>query len=215
MIAEASCPLCGTKQTNELVQGPDERHYYLCGCCQLIVAAPGSFLSIPEEEAVYLQHENSIQNEGYVTFLKRAIQPALPWLQTGMHGLDYGCGPGPTLATLMQQAGMPCDNWDPIFFPELDSTKTYDYIFATECFEHFYHPAQELDKLLSLLKKGGILTVMTQLRPEAALFKNWYYPRDPTHVSFYAPHTFTWICEAYALEKLYSDGKRVLVFRKK
>ncbi len=215
MVLIQPCPLCCTHKAHTPVKGPDKRRYYLCNHCHLIFTDPSFFLPVDAEKNVYLQHENCIENQGYVNFLQKIIRPTLQWLRPGMKGLDYGCGPGPTLSILLQNEGMMCDNWDPIFFPELDQSKTYDFIFATECFEHFFHPARELSLMLGLLKQGGILAIMTQLRTQTESFTSWHYPLDPTHVSFYHPDTFAWISETYPLELVYSDKKSVVILKRK
>jgi SAM-dependent methyltransferase len=197
------------------VKSPDERVHYLCGNCSLIFTDKRFFPSAAEERGHYILHENSIQHNGYVSFLNRAIQPALPYLKPGIQGLDYGCGPTPTLCLLLQQAGYKTDHYDPYFFPELDKDSKYDFIFATECFEHFFAPANEVERLGGLLKAGGILVVMTEWWKDIASFKDWYYARDPTHVVFYHSHTFDYICSRFGFKTLYSDGSRVIILQKK
>jgi len=68
------------------------------------------------EEARYKAHQNSPQDAGYVRFLNQAITPALPYLNGSMRGLDYGCGPTPTLSGLLNAHGLYCENYDPYFF---------------------------------------------------------------------------------------------------
>jgi len=104
----------------EEVQGPGTRSYHLCGDFFLIFTGTTFYPSAIEEEQHYSKHENGIQHKGYVNFLNGAVQPALPFLSPGMHGLDYGCGPVPTLSPLLGEAGYTMDNYDPYFFPELD-----------------------------------------------------------------------------------------------
>ena len=90
----------------------------------------------------------------------------------------------------------------------------YDYLFATECFEHFFRPADELQKLNRLLNPGGILVVMTQLWKDIEKFKSWRYAQDPTHVVFYHKETVEFICKNYAFTLLESHGNRVFILQK-
>lgn len=161
----------------------------------------------------YRQHNNGIQYEGYVTFLNKAIHPALKYLKPDMKGLDYGCGPEPTLSLLLKQEGYTCDDYDPFFFPDLDQNKQYDFIFATECFEHFFFPARDLQKINELLKDDGILVIMTELWQDIEKFKTWHYAKDATHVSFYHQRTFHYIAGKYGLTPLVADN-RVIIFQK-
>jgi SAM-dependent methyltransferase len=194
--------------------GPDERVRYLCGSCFLIFTDSRFYPTAAAEKSHYTLHENSIGHQGYVTFLNRAIQPTLPYLKPGMRGLDYGCGPTPTLSLLLQQAGYKTDNYDPYFFPELNTGSRYDFIFATECFEHFFAPAKELERLSGLLKESGILVVMTERWEDLEGFRHWYYARDPTHVSFYHSRTFEYIGSRSGFKTLYSDRSRVIILQK-
>ncbi len=110
-----TCPLCNNKGTFKAVGDPDERAYRECGKCRLIFTETRFLPSKENEKERYLTHNNGIQHEGYVNFLNHAIEPALPLLKKDMHGLDFGCGPAPTLSLLIEQKGFTCDNYDPFF----------------------------------------------------------------------------------------------------
>lgn len=209
------CPLCVKPTEFTEVPGPDERSYYLCGSCSLIFTDTTSHLSLAQEKKHYGTHENGIEHKGYVTFLNKAIKPALPFLKPGMVGLDYGCGPVPTLSLLLKESGYEVDDYDPNFFPELPEGKQYDFIFATECFEHFFFPAKDLQHLRKLLKEEGLLIVMTERWKDVKDFKRWYYAKDPTHVSFYHNNTFSSICSKFNFDQLFTDASRVVILQRK
>jgi SAM-dependent methyltransferase len=207
------CPLCFNKQSLTPVKGPGLRDYLFCGKCKLIFADARFFLPLEEEKKRYLTHNNGIQYPGYVKFLNQAIEPALPHLTKGMIGLDYGCGPNPTLSLLIEKQGYKCDNYDPIFSPEL-SRKFFDFVFATECFEHFFFPEKEMKKLSNLLKPGGLLIVMTDKWKSIDAFLNWSYARDNTHVSFYHSYTFDFIAEKFKFQIVDNSHERVIIMLK-
>ena len=48
-----------------------------------------------------------------------------------------------------------------------------------------------------MLKPGGILAIMTNFYSEEIDFDEWWYQRDPTHVSFYSIKTFEWLSESF------------------
>ncbi|WP_162056400.1 class I SAM-dependent methyltransferase [Pontibacter pamirensis] len=209
------CPLCVKPSSFTAVEGPDARSYYLCETC-LLIFTDTSFLPTRAQEAEhYRKHENGIQYKGYVNFLNKAIQPALPFLEPGMEGLDYGCGPVPTLSLLLKESGYEVDDYDPYFFPEFDEDKKYDFIFATECFEHFFFPARDLQRLRNLLKENGLLIVMTERWKEVKDFKRWYYAKDLTHVAFYHMRTFDAICSKFGFERQFIDDRRVVILQRK
>jgi SAM-dependent methyltransferase len=209
----SNCPLCLHEYSGTTIPGADHRAYHFCNNCSLVHADPAHHLSIEEEKKRYLNHTNGIEYTGYVQFLRKAINPALKHLKPGSYGLDFGCGHNPTLSKLLTQQGFSCDYYDPLFFPELDGTKKYDFIFSTECFEHFSQPAKELNKIQDILKKDGYIIVMTELWKSPGHFKNWYYTRDPSHVSFYHSQTLDFMTKAFNWQILYNDGTRVFVFK--
>ncbi|WP_221621247.1 class I SAM-dependent methyltransferase [Breznakibacter xylanolyticus] len=208
------CPLCQYAGDAVRVSGPDTRHYYECSRCRLIFVLPGEYPDADREKQRYLAHQNTETNRGYVQFLEQAIDPALPFLRAGDHGLDYGCGPHPTLSGLMGERGWMCDNYDPFFYPELPAV-SYDYIFATECIEHFFFPHRDFGQMLQWLKPGGILTLLTGMWQSHAQFATWSYARDFTHVCFYHPQTMRHLAESLHLTMLYNDERRVCVLKKK
>jgi len=170
-------------------------------------------VSQQEEKTVYSLHENSIEQPGYVSFLNRAIKPALQYIKGSDVGLDYGCGPNPTLSQILKNQGISCYDYDPIFDIS-DPFDAYDFIFATECFEHFHQPKKDIQKILVKLKSKGLLVIMTQLYDDIKLFPSWHYTKDSTHVCFYHLDTFEFIKNNYGLSLLYTDRSRVFVFRK-
>lgn len=207
------CPLCFNEISSPEIEGPSGQEFHLCENCKLVFAEKQDLPHPQDEKERYLEHENSIHDEGYIKHLNQAIQPALTYLNKNMRGLDYGCGPVPTLNRLLAKKGLDCEFFDPLFFPEFPLGK-FDFIFATECFEHFFRPEAELNKLSNLLETGGILIVMTTLWEDAGKFKSWKYAQDPTHVVFYHRETFEFICRKYGYELLTNRENRVLVLRK-
>jgi len=161
------------------------------------VFVPRSQHLTPEQEkAVYDQHQNNPQDMGYRQFLKRALAPLLPRIYRGMRGLDFGCGPGPTISVMLAEQGISVANYDPFYYPEhglLD--ERYDFITMTEVIEHVARPAQVLQQVNNMLKPGGVLVVMTKRVRDKAAFANWHYKNDPTHIAFYAEETFHWIAQ--------------------
>ena len=169
--------------------------YWHCDRCDLIFRDPQSYLSQLQEKARYQTHNNTIESEGYVRFLTPAVEAVKKHVSgDDLLGLDYGCGPGPTLSELLRRSGYSCDDYDPIFFPELKSEK-YDFITCTEVVEHFYRPGREFAKMVKLLRPGGLLVVMTDHHGSRD-FASWPYRTDPTHVCFYSAKTWEWMARA-------------------
>lgn len=207
-----TCPLCLDTDRKAVVAGADDRRYHLCAGCALIFVDPAQHLALAEEKAHYDTHQNSIEDDGYVGFLNRVLAPMLPYLNQTMRGLDYGCGPGPALSQLVRRQGIACEDYDPIFASR-PPQPPYDFLFATECFEHFHRPDSEIQRVCRLLKPGGLLGVMTERWTTIDQFAGWYYTKDPTHTCFYHQKTFSFLCRRFGLELLWQDEKRVAILR--
>jgi len=213
-----SCPLCYSP--SEFLLKAEQREYQLCACCQLIYV-PSRFFITPEKEIErYLEHENSIDNEGYVQMFQEKIDLIADYCPDVQTVLDYGCGYEPVLKTLLERQGYRAEGYDPYFFPEIKEGSDYDLIVSTETFEHLKRPGEELDTIAPLLSPRGYCAVMTQFYPtqNAQLdklgFLNWYYKRDPTHICFYGPKTFEWIAHHHNFDMILNNGKDFVILQK-
>ena len=176
--------------------------YYRCGTCALIAMDPHEYLSSDQEKREYDLHRNNPKDLGYRRFLNRLVLPLLTRLPPDFRrGLDYGCGPGPTLSVMLEEAGCQISLFDPFYAPETSVlTGLFDFITCTEVFEHFKNPGKELELLLSLLKPQGYLAVMTKLSTGQADFRHWHYRFDATHVIFFSRETFGFIAHRANLD---------------
>jgi SAM-dependent methyltransferase len=207
-----SCPLCNEKNHQQAIQFQDKRNAFYCHNCFLIWVHPESFLNSDKEKERYLEHNNE-ETEGYRNFLQQAINPVKNELNNESLCLDYGCGPTAILSKILNENAVQCANFDPFFFPKVPQNQ-YDFIFATECFEHFHSPKTEIVKLHGLLKSNGKLVIMTSFWNEETKFENWYYLRDKTHVSIFHIRTFEYIAKKWGLGISFTDNKRVVVLEK-
>jgi hypothetical protein len=184
------CPVCLNPATDSYLH-LEGVHYFRCPSCRAIFADPQSLLAKKEEHARYLLHDNNPGDPGYRTFLEKLALPVNEYLFKPSKGLDYGCGPTPLLAHIMEEQGHGMTYYDPYFFPDTAPlSRTYDFITCSEAAEHFYRPAEEFERLAGMLLPGGILGVMTSLWDESIDFRTWYYRKDPTHVVFYHKKSF-------------------------
>lgn len=167
-----------------------------------------------EERAHYAHHQNDPNDARYRRFLSRVSEPLAPRLRPGGVGLDFGCGPGPTLSVMLREQGFDIRDYDPYFVPDdLALQSTYDFITCTETIEHFHCPADEFERLDRLLRPGGWLAVMTEILDTDERFPTWWYVRDPTHVSFYRHDTMRWIARRRGWQT-HQPSKNVVFFLK-
>jgi SAM-dependent methyltransferase len=208
----ALCPLCG-QSVSVSFKGIDNLHINRCDNCYLFFKNADIFISPDEEKHRYSHHNNTPEEPGYIKFLRQAIDPALSYLKKSWKGLDFGCGPNPVLAGIVTNEGYTCKWFDPYFFPVMPSGQ-FNFVFATECFEHFFDPLKEIQTITDKLNPEGILTIMTLRWNEATNMKQWWYLRDPTHVVFYHSKTIEYICSQFGYSKLFDDGEKVVVLKK-
>jgi len=186
------CPLCHGEVA--FFFEDERRPYHQCGRCELIFVPRGCLPTREEEKAQYDLHENSPDDTGYRRFLGRLTDPLLKKLSPGSVGLDFGCGPGPTLSVMLEEAGHRVVLFDPIYHPNQKVLEgQYDFITATEVFEHLHNPQDELKRLWNCLGPGGWLGVMTKRVQTREAFSKWHYIQDPTHVGFWSGNTFRWL----------------------
>ena len=211
------CPLCYSSKIEFLVSKKVYKHkrdFMFCINCELVFVPEKFHLSKQEQINRYLQHNNNPYDSEYRKFLSKIIEPLIDKIIPGAKGLDYGSGPGPTLSLMLDELGYSVNIYD-IYFSEDDSVLTfsYDFITCSETAEHFVSPREEFDKLDKMLKNNGILVIMTSMLDSKDNFKDWYYNRDPTHLSFYTKTTMIWISNKYNYEISFY-GSSVILFKK-
>ena len=197
------CPLCltpGSQPFASLPLGTDVVAYQRCPVCRLTFMAPAHLPAPEAERAHYALHENNPDDPGYRQFLMRLAGPLMAVLPPGAQGLDFGCGPGPTLSRMLNELGFPCEDYDPLYAADAHLlSRQYDFVTCSEVVEHFHRPEEGFSRLGALLRPGGTLAIMTSWLMTDDMFTHWHYRRDPTHVCFYKPATFQWLAQRYGL----------------
>lgn len=190
MSGAPDCPVCRSSATETFLH-VEGKSYHRCAMCAARFLDPADRPGRAAERRHYTLHDNRVDDPGYRKFLSRLTRELLPRLRPGLDGLDYGCGPGPALAAMLEEAGHRMTLYDPAFRPDATALdRQYDFITCTETAEHFHDPATEFARLGRMLKPGGMLGVMTCFQTDDACFAGWHYRRDPTHVIFYRQETF-------------------------
>lgn len=208
------CPLCAAPEGSPLFHRDQNRAYYRCGRCQLIHISPTQYLAREEERAEYDKHQNTPHDAGYRSFLGRLFIPLNTRLNKASYGLDFGCGPGPTLSVMFEEAGHKMNLYDPFYAPDKSALHSrYDFITISEVVEHLHDPAKDLKHLWSILKPGGWLGIMTKLALDLNAFSSWHYKNDLTHVCFFSRETMDWLARQWQAKHL-QISKDVILFKK-
>lgn len=207
------CPLCHSELSVRLSHKQVTCEIFHCLECDLISKDPGQHWNWDQQKDRYDQHNNDIENPGYVEFFEQLMRPLRPHLIGMSRSLDWGAGPGdqPVLSQLLRREGLAVDLYDPIYQPEKPSGP-YDVITSTEVLEHFQNPRDSLTDILVRLRSGGIFAGLTQFHEGPEKFSDWWYVKDPTHVVFYSATTMNWIARNWDLEVLVLKSP-VFIFR--
>ena len=209
------CPIC-----THLCQYFDDLSsrvgYYHCHRCALIFKSPEHYQDFDAQKKRYDLHQNDEEDAGYRAYFGRFLDFVLPRVPGVRNALDYGCGATSLLASMLEEEGIACDSYDPIYHPDhAYREKRYDLIVSVEVFEHLHHPEEVFSELLEGLKPGGYLAIQTQFHPDSeSQFLKWYYRLDPTHIFFFRPETFHYLAERYGCRYIGDDGEKVVVIQK-
>ncbi len=211
----AECIICAG-ETRPL---PDDKLrivHDVCTVCGFTRKQPRFHPGREAEKAVYDTHHNTMENEGYVRMLEDFLDRAVRPYRTTGKALDFGCGPGPVLYELLLRRGFSVRRYDPFYHPDKTVFQdTYGVVTATEVFEHLRSPLAETERLASLLEPGGILAVMTKLRPPADEdFLAWWYRRDVSHIGFFTSAAFGVLAEKAGLCIRHTDREAIVVMQK-
>ncbi len=217
-----NCSLCNSiiykTHLNDQWTDKSGKTYFACRRCSLIQLDNNQILSYKAEKQRYMLHENSIDNKGYVTYLKKIIASSVrPFLNKGNRILDFGCGPEQTWADILTKEGFGVTSFDPYFYTAKEwKTQIFDVITAIEVFEHINSPAIELKLLNNCLSSGGYLIIRTMLHNNNwSEFSNWWYKDDPTHITFYSKDTVKYICNKWNYKLIQVKDNCEIVLKKK
>lgn len=212
------CKICKSKTIRlekRIRRRAPNRLYRRCTECEFISLEDSFLLTSEEEFDIYERHENSIEDPAYVGFFQSFIENAIVdhMDKEDARCLDFGSGPSPVLAQLLEgQFDWSVDRYDKFYTSEkVYEGNRYDLITSTEVVEHLDDPLHYFRLFKSLLAPDGILSIMTLFHPgNDEDFADWFYPRDPSHISFYTPKTMEVIAEQVGLAILYCDDHRYI-----
>jgi hypothetical protein len=206
------CPLC-SGEAHAFYKGK-KQHYLQCEKCSGIFLHPDLRLTPEAEKTRYLHHNNDINDTGYQQFLQPVVDAIEKNYSPESKGLDYGAGPGPVVAFMLEQKGFSLALFDPFFHPSKEVLASkYDFITCTEVIEHFYNPLQEFKKLYEMLHPDGKLFCMTNIYREEINFAGWNYKNDQTHVFIYTAKTLAFISEIIGFKEIIIN-ERLITFSK-
>ncbi len=209
------CHIC-EGLTSTFINESTNIKFYHCKECEYIFKDPNVYQDISAQKERYDLHENSENSKGYREYFQRFLNFILPLVKQTETALDFGCGESSLLASMLQEKGILCDYYDPIYNPNtLKSDKKYDIIVSTEVFEHLHQPKEIFEDLFKRLKNDGYLAIQTEFHPNNIHdFKKWYYHQDPTHIVFFTSKTFKVLCKTYRYKFIKDNNKNMVLMQK-
>lgn len=212
----AECKICHGP-TREIVYEKFGLRFHCCDGCGFISKDDGQKISSEAEYKIYQTHNNSIDAPHFVRYFKDFIDTAvLPYRSGGRQGFDFGSGPSPVLAKLLERDyAYTMDIYDLFYAPtKIYQGNQYDLVTCTEVVEHLADPVAYFALLRDLLRPDATLGVMTLFHPQDdARFLDWFYIRDLSHVSFYTPQTMRLLAEMVGLQVVFTDEYRYTTFK--
>ncbi len=209
-----SCIICKS-ETYEIDDKQFQIIYHRCMKCGFIFQGSKYHVSFEQERKIYEYHNNSIDDQGYVGMFNKFIDSFESFV-SGKDLLEFGSGPEPVFSEIMRRKGYLVTMFDLHYHnDESYLNKTYDVITSTEVFEHFKNPIEEMEKLVPLLRSGGVLAIMTNFPKDDNHFLDWWYRRDETHISFYTLESFEYIGKKYGLDIVHTNNKNYMIFMKR
>lgn len=193
MAYDIACPLCqSTQATPFALDYYPLGHFYKCSGCLGVFKSTKLYLNEADEKSRYDTHNNSLEDDRYLNYLKKSWDRFASHLSKHPQSLlDFGCGPVKAIEHILKdQKNLNIKSWDKYYFSS-PLTETFDVIFCHEVVEHFLNPDQCFKDLKAYTHSGTSICIRTEFYPESeSVFRNWYYKNDPTHVFFYHPDSF-------------------------
>ena len=213
MNQDHPCVLCGSDKTQPYYSN-ENSSYFQCLVCELVFTPKRFHLNNADEKSRYDLHQNNPDDAGYRQFLSTVFDPVEKHLTPNAKGLDFGCGPGPTLSVMFEEQGYKVDLFDKFYANDRSIfNNTYDFITATEVAEHLNNPGDELTKLFNMLSAGGVLAIMTKILDDQIEFKSWYYKNDPTHICFFSQNTMHHLAKTWGVRAQFYGSDVILFFK--
>ncbi len=209
-----ACKLCGGSEVEDFRTKSDHILYHRCLSCSYVSRDKSHQLSAEYEKKRYELHNNSPENHGYVKwindFLNFAIDTQVP---ENAHILDFGSGPEPVMARMMEERGYQVFTED-LYFAAGEPRGPFQLITALEVFEHLHNPYEVLLNLASRLSPGGRLCISTEFLPsDHNRFEYWRYRSDETHIGLFTVKGLTAAALRAGFLEDNCDGIRYIAFR--
>ena len=212
-IETVNCGICSHVSSyfaSALLRNKHEIRYYQCENCGFTQTEAPFWLEDSYSNAISSSDLGMVRRNLILSKKSRALIWA--FFDSDARFLDYWGGYG-LFVRLMRDYGFDfhlfeeqCDNlFAEGFNARVDGKVSYELVTAFEVFEHFVHPIDEIEKILSF-STSVLLTTRLIPTHNPKPDEWWYYGLDHgQHVSFYTSRSLSIIADRFGLN-LVSDG---------
>lgn len=226
-----TCKLCGDSAgavfTVDLDSG-EQVDYYECGSCRLLQSFHLDDLSPSELGSVYNPENWHADPDPGATWRLSYISRRLELLararllprRSDMRALDFGSGSGFVVSYLRHRLGTDAWGYEPyataVFAPERTLTEwqqvvehgPYQWVIASEVFEHFIDPAKEIQQLKKVLGDAAAVFITTGRYIPGKHGRDWSYLaiHAGQHVALYADRTMDEVARILGFSHVYRVG---------
>ncbi len=229
---EKRCKLCGEEIVHKfslsLVAGL-RGDYYECMNCRMLQSDHLDTLTPPGLVKIANYDPNADLDSGAawrLSCLANRLEQLfklkiLPCTYPNFKALDFGCGTGFLVSYMAHRFEWGTVGYDPFWTPayapdkvfadwkSVEQRAPYNLVVASEVFEHFTHPKEELTRISDVLAKDvAFLYVTTGLYVPRKTTSDWSYlaPQSGHHVSFYACRTMQEIARLMGANGVFQVG---------
>ncbi len=189
-----------------------EIEYFHCDNCGFLQTEEPYWLEEAYSESINISDTGYLQRN--ISLSKKIAILLTLFFDRNAKFLDYAGGYG-VFVRLMRDIGFDF-YWDDKYTENIFA-KGFEYrndnigaITTFESFEHFVHPLEEIEKILTI-SKNIIFTTLMLPNPVPYPKEWWYYGLEHgQHISFYDKRTFEYIAKKYSLNYIYVDDLHIL-----
>lgn len=232
MPDQITCKLCGSpahlRFTRPLARDLEGR-YFECANCGLLQSDHLDRLESGEIAEIYDASDADLDPGAAwrLTHLGRRMEHLtrfriIPGSSGRLRVLDFGSGPGFLVAYLSHRLDWDTWGYDPYVMPafaaerrlknwdEVEARGPYDLLIASEVFEHFTSPREQIAPLADILSPKGSLFITAELYERRIHGPDWPYlaPHSAGHVAFYSRRSLDEIASLLGMDHVHQAGSR-------
>lgn len=206
-----NCRLCESTDCSFFISDK-KRDFILCNTCALLFVPEKDLVTIHSEKERYALHNNTADNEVYVTYLKEFTREIKRVPVSNPRVLDFGSGQDKVLTHVLRESGYNCYAYDPLYGIGIEHLNDkFDIIILCEVVEHLRDLRKEMNVIKKILRPHGYVIIRTELYKNRGAFIDWWYTKDITHINFFSLYTIEKLAGLIGKRVFYTNSKNVVI----